>query len=345
MLASDTSSHAKHSGYTVLARHVPSAQLLWSRRNEPSNPWQRALVGILSRLAQSRWYRLGSLHVELRAWRMLRSGYKGVVHLLWGDRDWGFLHRVAHRNEAPLCATFHTCPDTLPDVFNHPKNLRLLNGVILMSEVQRPYFESQGVDPDRIHIVHHGVDCSFFRPSKSDSDAPFEVISVGTYRRNFPLLREVCERLMQDRDVRVKIVAHPSQRPLFADLANVDFYSDIQDEQLLALYQSASCLLMTIEAATANNAILEALACGLPIVSEDVGGIREYTGATAASLHSPGDAEGLANSVAALRKNSGLRQSMSSAARTRAMELDWSIVAQNTAAVYQKLVPQMTPPR
>jgi glycosyltransferase involved in cell wall biosynthesis len=223
-------------------------------------------------------------------------------------------------------------------LFNRPALLQRLDAVILMSEVQRPFFESHGVSPHRIHVVHHGVDCDFFRPAEPGREAPFHVVSVGNYRRNFPLLREVCERLKHEPGIRFKIVGPDARRSIFADLGNVDFLSNVSDEELRSLYQQGSCMLMTVDAATANNALLEALACGLPVVSEDVGGIPEYTGAAAALLQPARDAGALAASILSLRANPALRHSMASAARARALELDWPIVARNTAAIYQRLI-------
>jgi glycosyltransferase involved in cell wall biosynthesis len=61
--------------------------------------------------------------------------------------------------------------------------------------------------------------------------------------------------------------------------------------------------------------LLEAMACGLPIVASNVGGIPElvthnYNGL----LVEPGDAEGLANSIVALLLNEELRKKLSSGA-------------------------------
>src|SRR4029077_156734 len=131
---------------------------------------------------------------------------------------------------------------------------------------------------------------------------------------------------------------------MFSELPNVEFVSGLTDEGLLHAYQQSSCLLMTVEAATANNAILEALACGLPLVAEDVGGIPEYTGRDSARLCRAGDAEALAAAVVELSRTPELCVSMSLCARQRAEALNWPVVQLHTEAVYASVLARFRTP-
>jgi glycosyltransferase involved in cell wall biosynthesis len=139
-------------------------------------------------------------------------------------------------------------------------------------------------------------------------------------------------------DIRIKVVAPKSSTEILHGLKNVDVVSGLSDGDLLAAYREASCFLMTLEAATANNAILEAMACGLPIVSEKVGGIAEYTDAGCAMLCEPGSAEALTEAVLTLYKRPELIARMRALARHRAMELDWSLVAERTVRLYETIM-------
>jgi glycosyltransferase involved in cell wall biosynthesis len=337
LLASDESVQGLYSGYSRLSSHIPGSQLIHEIRNDPRKLGERALVKLLDTFSGSSWYRLASLRLEYRAWRAMQAGFTGLIHIMWAERDWGFLDQLPiGRWNANLCGTFHTPPDTLPEVVKAPERLKNFAALILMSEVQRPFFESLGVSSDRIHVVHHGVDCNFFSPSRPHQNEAFTVLFVGNFRRNFALLARICYLLEPYEDIKIKVVVPKSKIAEFERHKNVNAESDLSDVELRNAYREASCLLMTLEAATANNAILEAMACGLPIVAESIGGVAEYTGIHSALLCQPGSAGELADAILTLYKDQSMRLRIGDMARVRANELDWPNVAKRTIAVYEE---------
>jgi glycosyltransferase involved in cell wall biosynthesis len=339
LVASDEAAQGVFSGYTQLSKHIPASQLIHETRTDIRSIGERTLVRMLDTFSGSSWYRLASLRLEYRAWQAMQAGFSGLIHFMWAERDWGFIDQLPiHRWNTALCATFHSPPDTLPEVVNAPKRLKNFAALILMSEVQRPFFESLGVRSDRIHVIHHGVDCDFFSPCRRDSGGRFTAIFVGNYRRNFELFSRICCLLEPYEDIEIRMVAPRSRIAGFAARNNVKTSSDLSDADLRDAYRESSCLLLTLETATANNAILEAMACGLPIVAEDLGGVREYTGPSSAILCQPGSAEEIVGAVLRLYKDDEMRRRMGDAARSRAEELSWSNVGLRTVAVYEEVM-------
>jgi glycosyltransferase involved in cell wall biosynthesis len=92
-----------------------------------------------------------------------------------------------------------------------------------------------------------------------------------------------------------------------------------------------------MQQATANNVVLEALACGLPIVTERVGGIPEYVTAESAALVARGDDAALADAVRQLALSPAQCRTMGKAARARAEELSWPKVAARMTDIYRTL--------
>jgi len=106
---------------------------------------------------------------------------------------------------------------------------------------------------------------------------------------------------------------------------------------LLALYRKSDVLLLPITDCTANNTLLEAMACGLPVVTNDVGGIRDYASDRFALFTGPGDADLMADQLIQLLDNDSLRDKMSREAREKALHYDWRIIANQTKEIYYTL--------
>jgi glycosyltransferase involved in cell wall biosynthesis len=81
--------------------------------------------------------------------------------------------------------------------------------------------------------------------------------------------------------------------------------------------------------------VLEAMACGTPVVTTTGGSLPEVAG-DAALLIEPGDAEALAAAVAKLVGDPAARQAAAARGRARAAGFTWERCAALTAAAYHR---------
>jgi len=342
-----------HSGYSTLTRYLSDIDSLSVERSPSSRLWNRAIGRALKTYAISNWYQLSSLKLEQAVRTRTRKQPVALTHFLWGERDLGYIDRLLNLTQHPVCCTFHACSDELANILVHSHRLKTLSAIILMSETQRPFFRDCGVDESKIHVVLHGVDTAFFKPLDSYSleeaagsaaGPSFTVLCVGSYRRKLSLVRSVALRLSHQSsrhqsnshqpNIRFKVISSEKNRAYFTDLDNVDFLSRVPASELLRAYQTASCQMLVTENSTANNALLEGLACGLPLVAEKLGGIGEYANSDCAILAAPDDDEALAAAIAQLYSSSTELAYRRNAARERALALDWRIAAARTQAIY-----------
>jgi N-acetyl-alpha-D-glucosaminyl L-malate synthase BshA len=84
---------------------------------------------------------------------------------------------------------------------------------------------------------------------------------------------------------------------------------------------------------------LEAMACGLPVVASNVGGLPEVVndGETGA-LHDPDDIEGMAQSAIAILGDAGREAAVKDAAVARAREFSSDLIVPRYEALYQEVV-------
>ena len=120
--------------------------------------------------------------------------------------------------------------------------------------------------------------------------------------------------------------------------------SGLSDAELREAYWSADALFLPLLDATANNAILEAMACGLPVISTRISGVEEAVGDEAAMLLPVGDVEGLAAVALDLAADPERRARMGRAGRRRAEALDWANIGRMHDAMYAQLARRSSAP-
>lgn len=329
---------AQRSGYHVIADYLPAEKVV-EPRQDPPDLVARWRTRLMRRLCFSRWCMGGSIEVDRRLRAELRQGFQGIIHYLWCDRDFAFLDRVPKRAGVSFVGTFHHPSNQLQEIIRRPHGLHVFDAIILMSSTQRDWFLQQGVSGKRLHVIPHGVDAAFFSPAAASAGevGVRQVLAVGSTGRNFPLLRQVAAHFEQHSDIHFVIIGPEHERAAFAGLLNVTYRTGVSDEELLNCYRNADCLLHLTTQATANNVIVEALACGVPVIAQRVGGVPEYLTKECAVLTEPGDFSALVQALESHFANPSNIRRMSAAARLHAESLSWERVAARTMELYLSL--------
>jgi glycosyltransferase involved in cell wall biosynthesis len=82
--------------------------------------------------------------------------------------------------------------------------------------------------------------------------------------------------------------------------------------------------------------LTEAMACGTPILTSNVNGLKEIAG-DAALLMEPSDTERIANGMARILSDSGLHESLSRKGLERSALFSWDLCAKSTLAVLERV--------
>lgn len=332
--------HAGPSGYDRLQEYIESRSI---RTSDALSPAQRVLarsLRFMTRASGSLWYHRANLIGELAAARQWFRRRGQIFHFLYGENSFRYLGNLkALGSRNAIVSTYHTPPDKFSRVVMDRRHLARLDAVVVVSAMQMDSF-ARIVGPERVRFVPHGIDVDYFRPGPERGEAggrSFRCLFVGSHLRDFDTLAQAARLLRSRPEIRFTLVTKAAHHAAFSGLDNVEVLSGVDDARLLALYQEADTLVLPLLDSTANNSMLEAMACGLPIVTTDLPGVRDYVSEECALLVKKGDPQRLAEVIAWLAQDAAARQRMAVASRRHALEFRWEAIAARMREIYRSI--------
>ncbi len=291
------------------------------------------LVQSHERIAGCQIYRAGDgVHAT---WLELRGRIQSpLAKLAIGLQPW---HRYTLAAEAAM--------------FRHPD----LKAVICNSRMVRDDIATRfGVAQEKLHVIHNGVDLEVFHPDlcrmhrqriRKELDIPPNAplilfVGSGFERKGLPQLLEACARLPR-RDVHLIVVGRDRQATALHQQAQqlgigtrVHFVGGQTDVR--PFYGAADVFALPTLYDPFPNAVLEAMACGLPVVTSTTSGAAELI--RAAENGFVVDALNIEALAQSLEAAISAGESMAAAARAIAEALPISATAENLLALYRRLM-------
>ncbi len=209
------------------------------------------------------------------------------------------------------------------------------------------------VTPERIVQIPLGINPLMRRlaptsefASRYKLDKSF-ILTVGVLepRKNQTILLEVLRELRkQGNDLELIIVGRPGWRwvdPLTTDKYRdmkpwVRILADISDPDLIEFYNRAELFMYPSLYEGFGLPILEAMACGAPVISSNVSSMPEVAG-SAALLADPSDVQAFTSHALRLLHDPELRDGMVEAGIERARKFTWRSTAAATLAWYEEV--------
>jgi glycosyltransferase involved in cell wall biosynthesis len=233
-----------------------------------------------------------------------------------------------------------------------PRSLRRADALIAVSEhTRRDLAELFDVAPDRVAVAHHGVSPRYRPLPVADLQEVRRrlrlperyVLFVGTIepRKNVLTLLDAWAMLKQRPPL---VIAGgwgwrcDAERQRLARLGEgAHVLGDVSPADLPAVYNLAACLAHPAWYEGFGMTVLEAMACGTPVICSDAASLPEVTGDAAVTL-APGDADAWRAALEGVLHEPGLSADLRRAGILRAAGFTWERSAERTWAALEALV-------
>jgi glycosyltransferase involved in cell wall biosynthesis len=309
-----------------------SRRILWEQKNLPPllDKLGAAVYHGTGNMMAFKWRGPQAVTVHLAMEFKVTGGLRHTAQIAW--RKW-IIHRTAHRAHAVICASQY-----LKD------GLRRVHAL--------PH-------ADHIHVVPMGVDQSLFHPLPDDAEdretlsrlsinGPFffgyaDILGL----KNVPRILVAWEQLRRQPQcppVKLVLMGDPASRnfvrrelaalgPLERD---VIFPGFVTRRDLAALYRGALALVFPSLAESFGLCIIEAMACGAPVITSNVTAMPEVAG-SAALLVDPTDTNQIRDAMGLVARDEDARARLAAASRVRARDFSWENTARRTLDIYSQL--------
>jgi len=330
----------------------------------PENDFAGELPADVTHLVLGKGSRLGNVRLVWRLARLLRQEQPDLVFSrVHFATSIAFSARALSRQGVPMVAAVDT---TLSVSLRHERCGRLREAftrlffphvdrlIPVSARVEADLVHGFGIPPGKCNVLPNSVDLARIETLRAEEpghpwfSAPEPVIAaVGrlTKAKNYPLLLQAFADLRACRAARLAIVGEGEERGRLRALAEeLGVQDDVaflgSQPNPFKFIRAASVFVLSSDWEGFGNVLIEAMACGTPVVTTRYGeGAEEIITHGVNGLLVPcGDRRALANAMLRIMDDEQLHARLSVAGRQRALDFDNEVITRRYEAVFQAAV-------
>ncbi len=225
-----------------------------------------------------------------------------------------------------------------------------LKHIVTVSKTSRADIASAfSIDPQKIDIVHNGIDTSVFKPLPDITRKPYRIMvtaSADAPLKGLDYLLKAMALLIPEQPalellVLGKLKEDGETRKLIEKLKigkHLKFVSGIETEELVRLYAQATLVVVPSIYEGFGLPAGEAMACGVPVISTDGGALPEVVG-NCGLIVPTRDETAIARAIDDLLGDPAKREQLGRKARARIVSLfSWQVAAKDMVDLYSRVL-------
>jgi glycosyltransferase involved in cell wall biosynthesis len=280
--------------------------------------------------------------------------------------------RYVKKNKIPFVVTYHAdaqdsggnlIRNWAQMIYNRSLLKQVLNGADVIIATSNSYIEESkflGDYRDKIKVIPNGINLEEFKINLSKEECrdklglPHDkkiILFFGnivSYKGPHILLKAFSKVKTQFKDLKLVFAGRGKMQEELTKLAaelgikNDVLFTGYVDEKLKPFYYKSAdifCLPSITMAEAFGIVNLEAMACGVPVISSKLGGIPDVvTDRETGLLVKPEDEEALTNAILFLLENEDIARKMGNNGKKKVEEYSWKKIAEKTEEVYESII-------
>jgi glycosyltransferase involved in cell wall biosynthesis len=232
-----------------------------------------------------------------------------------------------------------------------PKSAWFAKKVITVSSYSKEQIVKEtGVPADKVTVTLEAVDHRLYKKTTLEQTGLFKILVHGAAddRKNLSnMLKAAKSLVLRKKSFQMFVIGLDKEELSYTPYERqalelslepyVKWIGNVSPENMVKTYQEADLLLYPSLLEGFGLPVLEAFACGIPVVTSNTTSLPEVAG-NAALLVDPEDPKAIAEAVSRLMEKPALRAQLVERGLKRAKQFTWEKTARETMAVYERLL-------
>lgn len=279
-----------------------------------------------------------------------------VLHIQMNSGSTEFLLPYFKRALPPLVVTYHLAYAAGSSIYTTLFGIawkaslfasRKYDQVILVDPSQKPYFLASGFSEDDVSVIRNGVDIDLFRPDSSRmiDDGIVDFVYVGrlSYDKGVHLLLDAFrEYHSENPKTRLTLIGDGMLKHQLngcVDDGSLSWLGAIEHDEIPAVLQRMDAFVIPQNIGGLGLSVLEAMGCGLPVITTAIGETVKLLGKDEGILVEPENVKAIIDAMRILAEDKKLRQRMGMRCRRKIEEkYSWYNQIGQIEEVYRKAI-------